>query len=47
MVRANLHNLLMVGAMAILVILLLRKLAGTKLSSVPVLGQVVNLGAAA
>lgn len=46
MVRANLHNLVIVGAMAVLVLFLLRKLLATRAASIPVVGQVLATAAA-
>jgi len=46
-VRLSLHNVLMIGAVAVLFILALRMAAKTGLRNVPVLGQVVATGATA
>jgi hypothetical protein len=46
-VRLSLHNVLMIGIIAVLFILLLRMASKTGLKNVPVLGSVVATGATA
>jgi len=46
-VRLSLHNVLMIGAIAVLVILTLRMAAKTGVRDVPILGQVIAIGATA
>lgn len=46
-VRLSLHNVLLIVAIAVLGILALRMVAKTGVRNVPVLGQVVGLGATA
>lgn len=46
-IRLSLHNVLLITAVAILGILLLRMAAKTGVSKIPVVGQVVTVGAGA
>ena len=46
-IKPNLHNAVMIVAFAVLGILLLRLAAGTGLSSVPVVGQVLKTASTA
>lgn len=46
-VRLSLHNVLMVGAIAVLFILALRLVAKTGVRNLPIVGQVVATGATA
>lgn len=45
--RASLHNFVLVAAMAVIALLLLKAAAKTRLNSVPVVGSVLSLAAAA
>lgn len=47
MIKPSIHNVIVIGGIAVIFILVLRKLAQTGLANVPVLGQVLQLGAAA
>ena len=46
-VRLSLHNVLMIGAIAVLFILSLRMVSKTGVANLPVVGQVVRTGATA
>jgi hypothetical protein len=46
-VRLSLHNVIMIGAIAVLFILALRMASKTGLRNVPIVGQVVATGATA
>ena len=46
-VTPNLHNVVMIGVIAILVILAVRVAAKSPAGSVPVVGQVLRVGASA
>jgi hypothetical protein len=46
-VRLSLHNVLMIGAIAVLFILALRAASKTGVRNIPVIGQVVATGAGA
>jgi hypothetical protein len=45
--KVSLHNVLLIGGIAVLVILGARMASKTKLGSVPVLGQVLNVAGSA
>ena len=46
-IRLNVHNVIMIGVVAILVILAFRMLAKTPVANVPLVGQAVRVGASA
>ncbi len=47
MIKANIHNFVFIVAIAVIGFLILRMLAKTRLGTVPVVGQVLQLAAAA
>lgn len=47
MIKPSIHNVIVIGGIAVIFLLLLRKLAKTGLANIPVVGQVLQLGAAA
>jgi hypothetical protein len=46
-IRLNIHNVVMIGVVAILVILAFRMAAKTQLAGLPIVGNVVRVGASA
>lgn len=47
MVKLSVHNVIAVGLIAVVVLWVLKRLAGTGLANVPILGQALGLAKAA